>query len=101
MTKLHKICVQSINFARLIAQQRAIFELTFPDVCTSELFKDADDPYLTNLEDQNDSNATSAGRVWFVSDPALFKHGNGVGDMLETSMVVVKANVKLSESGGL
>lgn len=91
--KLRKMLSQAASFARLTSLQRAIFVLDFPDVESAELRKELDDLQLTNVGAGEDEE--KEGRVRLVSQPALVKYGNGIGDMLDCSMIVDKAHVKL------
>lgn len=95
--KIRSVMLKATSFGRKLAQQRAMFELIFPNVTSAELIKVDGDQHLTNLEDDDGNNEERSGKVWFVSRPALVKWGNGMGDKLDQSMTAMRANVKLAE----
>lgn len=94
--KLRETIAKAAAFSRLISQQRAIFELDFPDVESAGVIKHDAESNLTNLDDDEDE-VEKSGLVWFVSRPGLVKWGNGQGDRLDCSMTVVKVNVQLAK----
>lgn len=91
--KARETIAAGLVFSRLVASQRAIFRLEFLDVQSGTVEKYENDEIFTLIDDEDED--TAAGLIWFVSRPRLVKWGNGVGDKLDTSITVAKANVRL------
>lgn len=83
-----------IDFARLVAKQRAIVKLTFPRVEDGKLMKAEDDELMSCLD--VGSEVELSGTVWFISEPALIKWGTGSGKQLSNWICLAKANVVLA-----
>jgi hypothetical protein len=98
---LWEVAKEAVDFGRQTLRQRALYSLEGE----RRLWKEEDDEQMTNVGTGTGvtgigDDEENAGTVIFLASPALMKWGNGRGEHLEQSMVLVKAVVTIDPAGG-